>query len=138
MYGHITQCNVLILIAKKRIHAIDGSQGAQDGAVVNRFGRFVVACYDYQWYARSGEPAQLFQPEGKRPVGRAGPVEKVAGMDDCFRLEFQNPIDYPFKGVIYILLAGIDAIAADPVVCLITQVGVGKMDKHGVLQGNCY
>ena len=57
-------------------------------------------------------------------------MKKVAGMNDYFRAERQNPADDPLECVVYVLLTGVDAFVADAVVGLVAEMGVGEVDDY--------
>ena len=136
MNGHVPESPFFPNIAEGGVHAGHRAQGAQDGTGVHRFGCFVVAGNNHRRYVQVAQPAQLFQTKGEGAVARTGAVEKIARMNHQIGFFCTNPINNPFKSIVHILFAGIDAVVIDVVVGLKTEVGIGKMDDvHACLRG---
>ena len=134
MHDRAVELEFFPRLAKNRVHAVEVAQRPQDGAVVNRLWCFVVASDDDDGDFGVAEAFELFEAESERPIRGAGAVEKIAGVDDHVRFYFQNSRHHALESVVYVLLAGVDALGGHMVEGLEAEVGVGAVDDcHSLL-----
>lgn len=130
VYDRAVELEFFPSLAKNRIDAVEVAQRPQDGAVVNRLRRLVVAGNDEDGDFGVAKPFELFEAEGECPVGGAWAVEKIAAVDDYVRFFGQNPRHHALESVVHILFAGVDAFGVHAVEGLKAEVGVGEMEER--------
>jgi hypothetical protein len=71
-----------------------------------------------------GKPLKTDEGLGYGPVGRPGSMKHVPGVYNEIRVNFNDPIDNLFEGIINVLFSLIDAVGGNFCVSGITQMGI--------------